>query len=130
MRRVQQSGCSRALAKISFTSNTNLGERSLCWTRRWFNSNGRCHHVVITTSSHRLQYGWRKGLKKKDVNAKQSSNFQKHIDTITDALTELTLDGVLRTCPGEKVPWLIMDVFMYLYGSRIFSAGGGRSMDI
>lgn len=54
---------------------------------------------------HRIGYsmGGEKVKKKKDVNAKQSSNFPKHIDTILDALTEPTLDGVLRTCPGENV---------------------------
>lgn len=56
----------------------------------------RRHHIGYSMSGEKVL--------KKDVNAKQSSNFQKHIDTITDALTELTLDGVLRTCPGENVP--------------------------
>lgn len=39
---------------------------------------------------HRIGYsmGGEKVKKKKDVNAKQSSNFPKHIDTILDALTE------------------------------------------
>lgn len=32
-RLVQQSECSRALAKIPYTWNTNFVERSLCWTR-------------------------------------------------------------------------------------------------
>lgn len=57
----------------------------------------RRHHIGYSMGGEKVK-------KKKDVNAKQSSNFQKHIDTITDALTELTLDGVLRTCPGENVP--------------------------
>lgn len=56
----------------------------------------RRHHIGYSMGGEKVL--------KKNVNAKQSSNFQKHIDTITDALTELTLDGVLRTCPGENVP--------------------------